>query len=120
MKIKTLLLLLIGLTSINSRSQTINCNSFCVTDIQLSTTPGDMVVTIFMGGSSGDFISYPYVLYVLNSTGDTIANHGSISSFGTFGNQSSTYDLPTTLSSIPANLNCTVFFRYYKTGGEDT
>ncbi len=105
-----LLLALIVAASFACKAQSISCNSFCVTDIQMdSNTLHTMNVTVFNGGS---FVSYPHVSVIANNSGDTIATGMFSGSFGQSGNTSETYSVSTNLDSMPANFACTVYFNY--------
>jgi type IX secretion system substrate protein len=112
MKTKRLIILIVSLMAYINCNALINCNSFCVTNIQMDTsTTHTMDVTIFMAGTSNDFIDYPYISVITDSIGDTIAT-GMMNFFGQFGNTSQTYQVNTSWDSIPANFHCTLYFKY--------
>lgn len=114
MRIKNLLLLVAVLASFASaRAQSINCNSFCLTDIAFdSAVTGRLNVNLFISGSNNDFINYPYVTAIVDSNGDTVAT-GGMEFFGQFGNTHQTYTATTTtLATLPPDFNCIVYFHY--------
>jgi hypothetical protein len=105
-------LLLCICVSLQMKPQAINCSSFCVTGITIDTTGANTLnVTISMGGTSSNFINYPYVSLVKNTLGDTVAT-GIMNFFGQGGNSSQVYTVSTSLDSLPANFTCTVYFKY--------
>ncbi len=106
---KSSLTLLIVFASLCTLAQTFTCNSFCVKELKI--TSDKINVTIFLTGSSG-LISYPYVKFITDSNNDTIANNGTISTFGQAANTDHTYSLDTKLTSIPPDFKCTVHFKY--------
>jgi hypothetical protein len=95
-----------------SAQSAITCNDFCATAIHLDTLNNTLTVTLYMGGTSSDFISYPYIPAITNTQGDTIAA-GTINSFGMIGNTTSDYDTQTALDSLSANFTCTIHFTYF-------
>ncbi|MFY9309783.1 MAG: T9SS type A sorting domain-containing protein [Bacteroidia bacterium] len=88
----------------------ITCSDFCATDIQIDSA-GFMAVNLLFSENDTSFITYPYISAITDTNGDTVAT-GALNSFGQFGNTSQTYNLTTSLNSIPANFNCTIHFRY--------
>jgi hypothetical protein len=112
MKTKNLILAILSVMAYINCNALITCNSFCVTNIRMDTTTTHIMdVTIFMSGTSNDFINYPYVSVITDSIGDTIAT-GVMNFFGQFGNTSQTYQVNTSWSSIPSNFHCTVYFKH--------
>jgi hypothetical protein len=90
-KILFLLFLGFGIGIHPLRSQTINCNSFCVTGIYYdSTNSNSAYVDIYMLGNQNDFANYPFVSFILDSNGDTIAT-GTLNFFGQIGNTTTVY-----------------------------
>jgi hypothetical protein len=109
---KIILSIIIFLAAATSRAQEIDCSYFQVTGIQMDTLQANtMNVTILMGGSNSDFVNYPFISVIIDSTGDTIAT-GSMNFFGQIGNTSQEYAMTTSLDSIPADFNCLVYFNY--------
>lgn len=114
MRIKNLLLLVAVLASFASaRAQSINCNSFCLTNISFDSVDADRLnLHLFLNGSSSDFINYPYVTAIVDSNGDTVAT-GGMEFFGQFGNTHQTYTATTTtLATLPPDFSCIVYFHY--------
>lgn len=114
MRIKNLLLLVAVLASFaTAHAQSINCNSFCLTDIAFDSVDADRLnLHLFLNGSSSDFINYPYVTAIVDNNGDTVAT-GSMEFFGQFGNTHQTYTATTTnLATLPPDFSCIVYFHY--------
>jgi hypothetical protein len=112
MKTKLTLLILTIFIYTVSQAQTIDCNSFCVTNMEMdSNTPKTMNVTIYFSdtSSSPTFLAYPYVYCITNNNGDTVAT-GNMCFFGQIGNTSQTYSVNTIFSSLPGNFTGTVYF----------
>ncbi len=66
------------------------CSSFCVTEVTLDPVNGIWSVNISFEGSSNDFVNYPYVAWMQNSAGDTVAQ-GQMEYFGQLGGTSQVY-----------------------------
>lgn len=110
-KIRPSLIVMFLVFSFMRTEAQINCNSFCVTNIQMDTAAHFMDITIFMSGTSSDFINYPYVAMVTDTLGDTLAT-ANMNFFGQFGNSSQVYTDSTILDSIPTNFHCIVYLHY--------
>jgi hypothetical protein len=95
-------------------AQMADCNLFCVTNIELDTTDANtLLVTIYNGDASISHINYPYIDFIIDNNGDTIANEDwSGGFFAHLGNTSQTYTVATLLDTLPTELICTVYLRY--------
>ncbi len=111
----SILIGLLGAAQSSVAQSAITCNDFCVTGFQLDTLTHTLTATIHMGGTSSDFISYPYVRAITDVHGDTIAT-GTVNLFGMGGNTTSDYDTQTMLDSLPLNFTCTIHFQYFDSG----
>jgi len=112
---KLLLSFLISAASATLNAQAISCSIFCVKDIQLDTVGANTLsITLFMGGSSSDFINYPHVSSITDNSGNTLAT-GTPNFFGQIGNTTQVYTVSTTLNSLSPNFTCTLYFKYNST-----
>ena len=91
----------------NSKAQfTLHCDSFCVTNIQMSAQPGYLDVTIY--NANAGHINYPTVK-VCDANGDTIADdNNQFTFFAQLGGTSQTYLVPASVTSLPPNFTGTV------------
>jgi hypothetical protein len=114
-KIKTALVSLsILLGSSIAHSQTINCSDFTLLGYGPDPfNPGNSIVHIQFAADSMDFINYPYVSFVKDCNGDTIAT-GNMNFFGQMGQSVQSYPvigditnacLPITVEFIYGNNN---------------
>ena len=96
-----------------AQAQITDCDLFCVTEIQMDSVDSNLLnVTIFNAASDGTWLNYPYIDFVLDSNGDTVANGDPFIFFAHLGNASQTYPVPTLLDSLPAGFTGTVFLSY--------
>jgi len=87
-------------------AQDIDCDSICVLNITLSSTPGFLDVTVYNGNS--EHINYPTYI-VLDANGETIANpQGSFDLFAQSAGTTITQSLATSLTELPENFTGTV------------
>lgn len=116
-KLKTALASLsILLLSSIVNSQTINCSDFTLLGYGPdSLNPGNSVVHIQFAADPMDFINYPYVSFVTDCNGDTIAT-GNMNFFGQMGQSVQSY--PVTGDITNACLPITVEFIYANTNFE--
>jgi hypothetical protein len=68
----------------------IPCSSFCVTEVTLDSTNEVWNVNVDFAGTTNDFINYPYVAWMINATGDSVAT-GQLEYFGQIGGTSQIY-----------------------------
>jgi hypothetical protein len=110
-KIKTALVSLsILLGSSIAHSQTINCSDFTLLGYGPDPfNPGNSIVHIQFAADSMDFINYPYVSFVKDCNGDTIAT-GNMNFFGQMGQSVQPY--PVTGDITNACLPITIEFIY--------
>jgi len=110
-KIYTLIFILFSFTHFISKAQSsLKCNELCILNIAYDTVSKKLDVTIY-NGPNGSQINYPVVI-VLDSNGDTIANKsGLFYFFAQIPNDTLVHDLPTTLTSLPANFTGTVIIK---------
>ena len=105
-------ILLATLLGSASFAQEISCEQFCVEHVRLDTSGENMLIaTIYFSGDSADFINYPFVEYVINDHGDTIA-FGTLNFFGHIGSSRQEYAANTFLESLPSEFYATFFFRF--------
>jgi len=114
--------ILIATAFFKTQAQVTDCSLFCVTDIQIDTPNVNRLnVSIFNGDTSISHINYPFIAFIINNNGDTIANSNPFTGFyAHLGGATQTYILSTTLDSIPSNFSCTVFLGYWVFNGNDT
>lgn len=103
--------LLIAFTKVYGQSN----DSLCVKNIDLKYDSIEkmhkMYVTIsYTGAGNNCMCMYPSVDYILDDKGDTIAQGFSRWYFGHIKNTEQAYPIATKLTSLPANLKCTVYF----------
>ena len=115
MKKLYLCILLLGAMSSASAQFNLDCNEFCVIDIEMDTVPGYMNVTIH----NGNFlhVNYP-TIQIIDVNGDTVGNpDGLYFFFAHMGGDTVVHQIPTNLTSIPANFTATVLItdRIYDT-----
>ena len=88
------------------KSQSINCNSFCVTGIYNDSVQTQVSIQMVDSG----FVNYPHVLAILDQNGDTISS-GSLFYFGQIGE--TTQDYPTSWSNTDwSSFTGTIVFVY--------
>ena len=82
----------------------ISCSDFCVKEVLIdsSNNPNTLRFIIAFNGSSSSFINYPYISLLSNSNGDSLGS-GTLFIFGQFGGTTETYDVSTSLDSIPTD-----------------
>ena len=106
---KKLIILLALINILGTKAQTVNCDKFCILNIEMDTVNNNyMNVTVYNGDTN--FVNYP-VIDVVDSDGDTIGD-GTINVFGQLAGDTFTYNILTTLTSIPTNFTTTVLFSY--------
>jgi hypothetical protein len=84
---------------------TLSCDSFCVLNVQMDTTPGMLAVTI--QNNNAGHINYPTV-QVLDSNGNWLAGDTVLNFFAQMGNSQQTYYIPTLLDSVPVGFTATI------------
>lgn len=95
-------------------AQIVNCDDFCVTDIQIDTiNKNSLLVSIYMGDTSVTHINYPFIDVIIDDNGDTIASDVSFEFYAQLPRTNQTYEVPTVLNLIPINFNCTVKLVYH-------
>ncbi|PCH68459.1 MAG: hypothetical protein COC01_03720 [Bacteroidetes bacterium] len=109
---KTLIFILAVTAYFKVDAENADCNLFCVTDIQMdSANQNTLLVSIFNGDTN--FISYPYIDFIIDDNGDTIGNDDQWANFyGHATNNNQTYSIATILDVLPANFTCTVYLKY--------
>lgn len=114
---KHLLSLLLFFAHFHLFAQPANCDNYCVTNIEMdSINPNMLLITIYNGDSF--HINYPYLDFILDSNGDTIANTDlSGGFFAHLGYSNQTYMVGTTLDSVPSGFIATVVLAYYNFSG---
>ncbi len=92
------------------KTQTINCGSFCVSDVSLDTIANTMKVTITSLANSG-FVNYPVVV-VVNNAGDTISNKAQqYYYFGQTPGTTLVHTLPTIDTTVLSGLPYTIYMK---------
>lgn len=103
---KTVSFLIFVIFALNLKAQTINCNSFCVTNIYNDSVQTQVSVEMLDSG----FVNYPYIAAILDQNGDTLSS-GTMFYFGQIGE--TIQDYPTSLSSTDwTNFTGTIVFVY--------
>lgn len=99
---KTFLLIILSTTFANAQS--ITCNDFSILGYEPE-LPGHSILHIRLEGDSMDFISYPYISFVTDCNGDTIAT-GSPSFFGQMGQTVQSYPVTGDITNtcLPINV----------------
>jgi len=101
--------LLLVCANITSQAQTINCNSFCVTQITTdSLNFGAVLVSIVMTDSG--FINYPFILEIRDAGNNVVAN-GNMFFFGQFGGTTQNYPASSNQTNW-SNFTGTIVFVY--------
>lgn len=121
MKTKILFLLILLGTSWRANAQYVgNCDLFCVTEIKIDSAQGNLLVSIFNGDTSISHINYPFVDFVLDSNGDTIADGGWPNVYyAHLGNTTQTYEASTALTSWANDFTGTIFLSYSTLAGDN-
>lgn len=114
MKLNSILftfLLLIGFVCYSpiKAQSTFGCDLFCVTQVTLNTTEELWYVDIAFEGGMSDFINYPYVSSMVNTSGEIVAI-GSMEYFGQIGGTSQIYH--PALNVNDPNFEGVVYFVY--------
>jgi hypothetical protein len=92
--------------ALSLKAQTINCNSFCVTNIYNDSVQTQVSVQMLDSG----FVNYPHIAAILDQNGDTLST-GSMFYFGQVGE--TTQDYPTSLNTTDwSNFIGTIVFVY--------
>lgn len=105
MKINLSTLIFVFVT-LSVKSQTIDCNSFCVTSIYNDSVQTQVSIQMLDSG----FVNYPHIAAILDQNGDTIST-GSMFYFGQVGE--TTQDYPTSLSNTDwSSFTGTIVFVY--------
>ncbi|MBL7882573.1 MAG: T9SS type A sorting domain-containing protein [Bacteroidia bacterium] len=92
---------------IGLKAQTINCSSFCVTEIAIDTLNDELDVTIVNGDTNN--VNYPIVI-VTDLAGDTIANINQLFYFfAHLAGDTVVHSISTTLTSLSGTFNGTVY-----------
>lgn len=115
MKLSSLALfsLLLLQISLPCFSQSTDCSLFCTSLVRLDAEQGNLLVTIYNGDSSGTQLNYPYVAFVLDSQGDTLAKGDFRNSFyAHMGGSVLTYVVPTSRTQLPEGGDFLVHLTY--------
>lgn len=93
----------------------VNCSLLTVTDVIINNE--ELTIDVAVNNSDTMDAHYPYINYIIDSSGDTIQN-GDMDLFVTFSNQTSWYNYNLT-SSISPIYPLTVYFTYSNLTGKD-
>ena len=93
----------------------VDCNLLSVTDIIVNND--DLTISVAIHNSDNMDTHYPYINYIIDSSGDTIQN-GNINLFVAFANQTTwyTYDITAPIVSLYPLM---IFFTYSNLTGEE-
>ena len=95
-------------------AQIVNCDDFCVTDIQIDPiNKNSLLVSVYMGDTSVTHINYPFIDLIIDDNGDTIAGDVSFDIYAQLPRTNQTYEVPTVLNLIPFNFSCVVKLVYH-------
>jgi hypothetical protein len=109
---KLIIFLIMASSAITARSQGILCDSFCITNIQMDSSAGNVWnITVAMAGSNSDFINYPHISLITDENGDTLAT-GTLNFFGQIGGTSTIYPVTALVDSLTENFTGTFYFNY--------
>lgn len=103
---KTLLLMMLWTTF--ASAQSITCNDFSILGFEPD-LPGQSRIHIRLDGDSMDFISYPYISFVTDCNGDTIAT-GSPNFFGQMGQTVQSYPVTGDITNTCLPINVAFVF----------
>lgn len=90
-----------------------DCDKFCVRDIKINPeSPDEIQVAIY---SSEEFVNQTFLDRVEDQNGELIAGYGKYFHFYGHGRfKSQTYPLPTEMTSVPDDLEATVYFVFHE------
>jgi len=94
--------------TVNGYAQ-VSCDNFIIQQIQMDANQQNWEVTIFLDADSSDFINYPFIALMVNTTGDTVAQ-GNLEYFGQFGQTANVFH--PTVTAVDNAFEGDIYFVY--------